>query len=57
MKIYKKIPEYAKCQICKTNENKLCTLIAIDGTSENRNEEASKSWEEILKEELNEVLN
>lgn len=41
MKIYEDFNEGMKCIVCKTNKNKPCCLIAIDGTEKGSNEEAA----------------
>lgn len=40
MRAFQSFPEHKECPICKTNEDKECVLIAIDGTSDGRTAEA-----------------
>ncbi len=37
---FKGFPKNDKCRVCKTNEDKPCILVGIDGTSDGRIEEA-----------------
>lgn len=48
MRIFKKFPKNKKCLICKTNENKECTLIAIVGTGDNPNKKFQNYEAEIF---------
>lgn len=40
MRTFDHFPETTICPICKTNEDKRCCLVPIDGTEENNNVEA-----------------
>lgn len=49
MRTFKSFPKDSVCPICKTNENKECFLMTIDGTEEGNNAEALPAHVDCLK--------
>ncbi len=47
-RIFQIFPANSTCPICRTNENKACVLIPVDGTLEGKNEQALPTHVECL---------